>query len=403
MIASGEGEAAEQMLLDGYTSLSNEANSVALRILQSLCFYYLNEGLLEQTKQTAASMLQQANRAELNILRGWGHYFLGLVYYQWNDLDLAGHHFKEIVDRIFNQQQITARNGVAGLALVYEARGERTEARKVLEALSQSDIERVGHEEEETRALYARFLLLQGNLDEAYRWADAFTTPPPDQPLLWIENSHLIKARILLARGAHADLRLAIQILDALFEIAERTHNTRYKIEILALRALVLDAVTHGAQGETSQAEAILEQALDLARPGGFIRVFVDLGKPMQEMLGRLAKKGYSEETMRRILAAFPQAEHNVVSRENSALPARHLSSSFATLAEPLTPRELEVLTLLREPLSNKEIALKLNISYATVKRHTINLYGKLGVNQRWNAVASAEELNILPLRDTAH
>ena len=398
MIASGEGKAAEQMLLDRYTSLSNKADSVALRILQTLCFYYLNEGLLEQARQTASTMLQQANRAELNILRGWGHYFLGLTYYQWNDLDMAAHHFKEIVDHIFNQQQITARNGVAGLALVYEARGESAEARKVLEALSQSDIERVEHEEVETRALYARFLLLQGDLVEAYRWADAFTTPPPDQPLLWIENPHVIKARILLARRADSDLRLAIQILDALYEIAERTCNTRYKIELNALRALVLDA-----QGETDQAETILKQVLDLARPGGFIRVFVDLGVPMQRLLREIAQQDHSVEVIHRILAAFPDGGNNLDSGASPAQPRRHPPPGISTLAEPLTPRELEVLTLLREPLSIKEIALKLNISYATAKRHTINLYGKLGVNQRWNAVARAEELNILPLRGTAH
>jgi LuxR family maltose regulon positive regulatory protein len=119
----------------------------------------------------------------------------------------------------------------------------------------------------------------------------------------------------------------------------------------------------------------------------------------MQAMLSRLAKKGYSEETIRRIRAAFPEDEHNVVSRLNSALPARHPSPSIATLVEPLTRREIEVLNLLRGPASIKEIALKLNISYATAKRHTINIYGKLGVNGRWNAVARAEELNILPLR----
>ena len=66
-------------------------------------------------------------------------------------------------------------------------------------------------------------------------------------------------------------------------------------------------------------------------------------------------------------------------------------------LIVPLTPRELEVLHLLRGPLSIKEIALKLGISYATTKRHTINIYGKLGVNQRWSAVARAEELQIFP------
>jgi LuxR family maltose regulon positive regulatory protein len=241
-------------------------------------------------------------------------------------------------------------------------------------------------------------------VDEAYRWADAFTTPPPDQPLLWIENPHLIKARILLARRSDADLRLAIQILDALFEIAERTHNTRYKIEILGLRALALDAVAqragaHSAHGEIDQAEAVLKQAVDLAQPGGFIRVFVDLGVPMQRLLRNLAQQDHSVEMIGSILAAFPDVGNNLDSGASPAGPMPHPPLGISTLAEPLTPRELEVLTLLREPLSIKEIALKLNISYATVKRHTINLYGKLSVNQRWNAVARAEELNLIPPR----
>ena len=80
-------------------------------------------------------------------------------------------------------------------------------------------------------------------------------------------------------------------------------------------------------------------------------------------------------------------------------LTRRQPSYRFSALAEPLTPRELEVLTLLRGPSSIKEIAQQLHITHATAKRHTINIYGKLDVNQRWEAVAKAEELNILPAR----
>ena len=201
----------------------------------------------------------------------------------------------------------------------------------------------------------------------------------------------MTRAHVLVARGAEADRRPALQILDTLAEIAERTHNTRYMIEVLALRALALDA-----QRETSQADAVLKQALDLARLGGFIRVFVDLGKPMQALLRRLAGQGHSAEMIRRILAAFPENGKNRVGRESPARPTRPPSPGVSTLAEPLTPREVEVLTLLRQPLSIKVIALKLNISYPTVKRHTANIYGKLGVNQRWDAVARATELEIL-------
>ena len=152
-------------------------------------------------------------------------------------------------------------------------------------------------------------------------------------------------------------------------------------------------------QGETSPADAVLIQALDLARPGGFIRVFVDLGKPMQAMLRRLVSQGHSVETIHRILAAFPADDKNVASSESLAQPAPGTTLGISTLAEPLTRRELEVLALLRGPSSIKEIAQKLSISYATAKDHTIKIYGKLGVNRRWDAVARAEELNILPPR----
>jgi LuxR family maltose regulon positive regulatory protein len=195
-------------------------------------------------------------------------------------------------------------------------------------------------------------------------------------------------------RGAEDDLRLALQILDVLEEIASRTHNTRYRIEILALRALALDSL-----GETSKSDSDLQQSLELARPGGFIRIYIDLGKRMQELLSRLASQGQCVEMIGQILAAF-QAENRILpAGEARTLPANPPSNVSSTLTEPLTPRELEILALLRGPLNIKEIALQLHISHATAKRHTIHIYAKLGVSQRWNAVARAEELNLLPPR----
>ncbi len=202
----------------------------------------------------------------------------------------------------------------------------------------------------------------------------------------------MTRARILLARGAESDLRMAQQILDVLEDITDRTHNTRFKIEILALRALALEAL-----GETTEANTILKQALELAYPGGFIRVFVDLGTPMQKMLHRLEEQGLSVEMIQRILAAFQEDDKNLFSSGSPAPPSRSPSLRIPTLAEPLTPRELDILTLLQKPLSNKEIAQKLHISYETAKRHIANIYGKLGVNRRWDAVARAIELHILP------
>jgi LuxR family maltose regulon positive regulatory protein len=390
MQASGQALAAERLLLDEYESHGDKTDAYALLILVSLCFIYLNSGQLELTRQTAQALLQAATRGRIATMKNWGNWFTGVVCYQRNELQAAAQHFSQIIEDRYTAQITAYRDAVAGLALIHQINGESTEIWRDLESISQFDVEMSGNEDQRTRSLRARLMLMQGDLEGAGRWVNTFTGPPPDQPLLWLEEPRVTWARVLLARGADADLKLALQLLVVLNEIAERTHNTRFKIEILALRALALDRI-----GETSAADAELKQALDLARPGGFIRVFVDLGVPMQEMLSRLEKRDHSVETIRRILAAFPGEDENLVSSEGSA---RNLSPGISTLVEPLTPRELEVLSLLRGPSSIKEIAQKLNITYATAKRHTVNIYAKLGVNRRWDAVAEAEELNILPL-----
>ena len=321
-------------------------------------------------------------------MQNWADWFLGVLSYHRNELEVAAQHFNQIFKNRYTAQISPFRDAVAGLALIHQIKGESTEACQMVESISQFDLEQTGSEDNRTRSLRARLMLMQGDLESAGHWADAFAGQPPDQPFMWLEEPQVSRVRVLLARGADNDLLLALQILDALDKIADRTYNTRYKIEILALRALVLDA-----QGDTSQAGVELKQAVDLARPGSFIRVFADLGVPMQGMLRRLTKQGHSVETIRHLLAAFPEDEVNL---NNIAFQP---SPGISILVEPLTPRELDVLNLLRGPLSIKEIAQKLNIAYATAKRHTTNLYGKLGVNRRWDAVARAEELNILPPR----
>ena len=327
-------------------------------------------------------------------MENWGDWFPGMVHYQRNELEAANQYFTQIFKNRYTAQISPYRDAVAGLALLHQIRGKGSDAWQMVESISQFDLETRGSEDDRTRSLRARLQLLQGNPEGAGRWADTFTGPPPDQALMWLEEPQVTRARILLSRGKEADLISALKILDSLEEITNRTHNTRYKIEVLALRALALDAM-----GDTDEACAILKQALNLAQPGGFIRVFVDLGKPMQAILYRLEKQDQNDEFIQRILAAFPEDDLSLARDKSAAQLRRQPSLNHLALAESLTPRELEVLNLLRGPLSIKEISLKLHISYATAKRHTINLYGKLGVNQRWEAVAKAEELNILPAR----
>jgi LuxR family maltose regulon positive regulatory protein len=415
MAASGQAQAAERVLLDEYESLDDRTSGYALRLLHALCFNYLNAGQLEPASRTAQVMLQQAIRGGKPIPQGWAHFFRGLVSYQWNDLDAAGVQLAELVDQRYQIQSLAAHHGIPYLALVHQARGESAEAWRIAEILGQLQLEQRGREEDEVYSLRARLMLDQGDREGAFRWADAFTAPVPDQPLLWGEVPHITRARILLARNRADDVRSALQILDDLLDVAERTHNTRCKITILALRALALDALDRregDAQGHAEEALdrregdalVMLQEAVDLSRPGGFLRAFVDLGPHMEELLGRLARdaaQASAVEPIHRILAAFSSPGPAMVTGDTEAQPGPRGRSApgVPALVEPLTARELEILTLLREPMSPKEIALQLDISYLTVKRHSINLYGKLGVEARWDAVNRAVELGILPPR----
>jgi LuxR family maltose regulon positive regulatory protein len=398
MRASGRGDAAQRALLEQYESLSEKADGYALRLLFAACHNYVESGQLEHARQTAQLMLEQATRSRLTVLQGWAHYFLGLAGYYRNELDAAAQHLHELVEKRYAIHAMAARNGMITLALVHLARGETSVAWRTMDLLSQFDMARVGHEPDDTRSLRARLQFLQGNLEDASSWAEAFTAPVPDEPLTWLEDPHLTKACILLANGREVDARAALRTLDARYDTAERTHNTRGRIEIETVRALAL-----GALGRASDAQAALRQAVGLSRVGGFIRPFVDPGPRLRDMLIRLAAQGFAPPTLHRILAASPGSPPAAALADaQSAIGNRHHPGSVwdpgqSAIVEPLTAREYDVLILLRERLSDKEIAQKLCLSTATVKRHLVNIYSKLGVHKRLEAVLEAETLGLLP------
>jgi LuxR family maltose regulon positive regulatory protein len=391
MHATGQAIAAERLLLDSYEIYNDKTDAYALLVLESLCSVYLHTGQLEQARQIAKLLVQSASRSGNAFMRNLGCWRISLVSYQVNDLQIAAHYFTQIIENRHLVQISTYRDAVAGMAIIYQLRGQSSEAWQMLESISQYDLEQMGSEDIRTRSLRARLLLMQGDVEGPGQWVDTFTELPTNQPLIFLEEPQVTRARVLIARGTETDLQLSMKILDTLGEITERTFNKYHQIIILALQALLLDV-----QGEFEQASVVLEQAVDLAKPGGFIRAFVDLGKPMANLLQQLGQRGSDAGTINRILDAFQAEERYCSTDKRKSIAAGYPSPTAQLLVEPLTRRELEVLALLRGASSIKEIAQKLNISYGTAKEHTINIYAKLGVNKRWAAVERAEELNIL-------
>jgi LuxR family transcriptional regulator, maltose regulon positive regulatory protein len=178
--------------------------------------------------------------------------------------------------------------------------------------------------------------------------------------------------------------------------LATAQGRTESSIELKALQALA-----HGACGHPDAALAVLAEALTLAAPEGYLRVFADEGAPMAALLRALATSPAKFQAVAaaplprayldRLIEAF---EHQGV----TVLPRRRPGATFVPgLIEPLSPRELDVLRLLATGRPNRAIAKELVVTLDTVKRHVSHLFSKLGVSNRTQAVARARELGLLP------
>jgi len=178
---------------------------------------------------------------------------------------------------------------------------------------------------------------------------------------------------------------LFITPLDEVRDFAAQVHNVFFAVEVLALQAWL-----NAAQGDEATALELLERAVCLAEPGGSLRVFVDLGPRVTGKLGRLRQRGIAPDYIASVLAARAAG----ASREVSARQASPAEAEG--LVDPLTNRESEILALLAQRLTNREIAARLFISPGTVRQHTHKLYRKLGVHDRREAVSRAQELGLL-------
>jgi LuxR family maltose regulon positive regulatory protein len=232
-------------------------------------------------------------------------------------------------------------------------------------------------------ALKARVWLGQGRLGETLGWAREQGLSVEDDLGYLQEFEHNTLVRLLLAQyksdrdGANRAILEAIELLARLLKAAQAGGRTASVIEILMLQSLA-----YQTQGDLASALLPLEQALTLAEPEGYVRMFVEEGAPMAALLQEAVKHGIVPGYVRQLRSALGQTEVRTPLKQG--------------LIEPLSGRELEVLRLLRTELSGPEIARELSVSLPTLRTHTNNIYLKLGINNRRAAVRRAEELGLL-------
>jgi LuxR family maltose regulon positive regulatory protein len=301
---------------------------------------------------------------------GWADSLL-----QWNRLEAAREHALTGID--YCQRFDAPSEMIWGYVTLMRVRQAQGDGEGALQALY--DAERILQAHRIRQALRVELetkrvalWLALGDLDAARQWARCCQGGS--------EREQIALARLWLAEGRAAE---ASQLLERQRALAEAGGRNGRLIDILGLKALALEAL-----GQHQDASTALLQALSLGRPDGHVRAFLDLGWPLHELLERSAAGAP-------IAGDYVHDLLEAVRREREAQRSRPAGAA-TPLADPLTDREREVLALLAEGLTNKEIASRLVVAPSTIKQHLKNIYGKLDVHSRTQAVARGQELDLL-------
>jgi LuxR family transcriptional regulator, maltose regulon positive regulatory protein len=387
--AIGQDDAAHVALNRALRERSTPLNGTA-RLLLAQAWVYLAAGKLHQVEHTARHLLQVAQEADLAFSNYWAHWLLGVVYYEWNNLDAAIYHFSAVIANQHQAHFWSVQDAMRGLALAYQAQGLGTQAQEAARTLL--ELVREQHNLRELLTAYAfcgRLALVQDEVEQASQWLDMAGEQEVRGPMLFLEDPPITKAWLLLAKGDEMSIAQGQALLTHLLHHVEAIHDTRKMIEVLALQAWA-----YHLQNRVSEALEVLERALALARPAGFVRTFADL-QPLAKVLHELRKRGKSQKALDRKVDMYLQS---ILAAMNSKTvpPVSTEALLRQEGLEPLTGRELQILRLLDKDLSNKEIARELVLTTGTVKVHTSNVYRKLSVKNRRAAVSLAKALGYM-------
>ncbi|MFC1959122.1 LuxR C-terminal-related transcriptional regulator [Chloroflexota bacterium] len=369
-----------------------EANQAAgnvymiLVVSMKLAIVLRGMGQLQQTINICQKQLQfaQENAMAHTAVAGCLSAIWGEALAEFNELDQAA----EIAQKgvaLTDRGGDVAMQGWAYLCLVriLFSRGELAEAEAVIQKLAKADreLDIPAWLMAQIATWQARIWLTQGKMAEVNQWVERHERDAEGNPIFQLEVERLVYARILLMQNRLQEATELLQTIGAATEAGERTSRL---IECLILRVLVFQAGNN-----MEQALVALERALTVARSGGFVQMFVDEGSPMAQLLYEVLQHDIEPDYVRQLLTAFP------IERPVQLDSAGSHTSEFE-LIEPLSDREIEVLHLIAKGLTNQEVATKLYLSLNTVKVHARNIYDKLGVHNRTQAVARARVLGIL-------
>ncbi len=358
--------------------------------------YYAQQLIKQGRLQDAHDTLQDAFQryklpsGRMAPISGFIGIKIGDILREWNKLEAAGEIILKSVDRC----KVLAQADVMGEAFVSLARyhlaiQDISGAKKFIQ--QGFDIVRTSQVDPWIctwlEACQIRIWLLDGDLVSAERWVETSRLHIDDEMNYHQDLPLMNLARVLLAQGIdNPDGPYLDQSLLLLSRLLAAAKSAGWIHELISIH--ILTAQAHLAKNEPEPATASFERALALGKPGGYVRVFVNEGRSVEKLLGLTTRHSQVKDYANALTAVIKSA------RYPKAVEAS--VSATSALIEPLSSRELEVLQYLTTSLSAPEIAQELYISTSTVRSHIKNIYGKLAVHRRIDAIDRAHELKLI-------
>ncbi len=388
--ASGDLDAAHRSFAEAMASFQMVGNILfAISFTFILADIRMAQGRLHEAISTYEQSLHLAREQGDPALQGTTELYTGLseLHCEQGDLGTARQHLLRIGE-LDELSDVYLYRWCLAQAQLKKAQGDLDGALDQLDEAERHYLRGPIPNVRPVAALKTRVWVRQGRLTEAQGWARERGLSVDDDLSYLREFEHITLARVLIARymcdRVDGSIHEAMGLIERLLKAAEEGGRTGSVIEILVLQALA-----HEAQGDISPALVSLERALKLAEPEGYVRLFADEGPPMALLLYEAQNRGIAPDYVRGLLEAFPDAEPEQAD-------SVHRQALGSELAEPLSEREIDVLQLIAAGHKYKEVAERLVISLNTVRHHTKNIYSKLEVTNRTQAITKANDLNLL-------
>jgi LuxR family maltose regulon positive regulatory protein len=336
----------------------------------------------------AASFYRRVIEAESNwsILTIEAHIALGTILLEWNELEAASAQLQQalMLSQQYEDDVLLARSALLQ-ARILQANGQNEQAEEAfLRAVILARQSKHPQLLARIQAYQALWWLSQDNQPLVLRWRETCTLTEEEAPDYEQEEIALALIRIQLVQGVTVT---AEHLLIPWYELAHKQGRSSSEIELLTLQALACDA-----QSRVNDALALCHQALLLAQPGRYCRLFIDAGRPMARLLSLL----HTQEQGKAVSTYLDQLLKAVNTRQESTVIRAPHTETREPLQEPLSPRERIVLRLLAAGLSSREMADELVVSINTIKTQLKSLYRKLQASSRHEALATAHYWQLL-------